>query len=91
MKITAVTLSKTIKQTRASRDQNGLTHYNSIEPSMSMTIEATEEGEVGTQAIHDVWETINHELVNELDTEPRWLRGKDEWDDKKKEKEGESK
>jgi len=80
MKIKEITLSKTIKQTRASKTSNGLTNYDSIEPSMAITIENPTKKDV-----EDGWKKLNNELQKEIDTtkeepqqenikEPDWMK-----------------
>lgn len=69
MKITEVVLTKSLKRTVASKNELGLTNYNSIEPSISITLsEPTEE------EIKQTWERINWELNDQLDTEPGWMK-----------------
>lgn len=67
-KIKEITISKSLKQTVASKNELGLTNYNSIEPSMSLTASNPTQKD-----IDEMEDFINIRLVNQLGTDPHCL------------------
>jgi len=68
MKIKEAVISKSVKQTRATKNDFGGTDYDSVEPSISYTIENPTDKE-----IKELRQRVNEEVVQDLSIDPAWM------------------